>query len=142
MAQVCERCRTNLYLRHAYMWYSRCVCHSCLKDMEAGRKWFEHPFRPALASPRKIPILAGLLALLFGPFGMLYVGMFWKPLVSEILFYAVLITALVTTPEGEVLLVSVAGILGIGHSFLLPGWAMRRAKDINAGECESLDCDS
>lgn len=127
---TCPVCKAEIELEEQERIEGRVSCPSCQKTLI----WRKDPERAqkevATGRPKNVA-LAVILALLFGPLGMLYVGRFWQSLLIA-LAVAILRSAFIYGPGGGSLAVKdldlvIGGTLWIG----LAVWASELAKEIN-----------
>ena len=130
MAKICERCRREVSFRGAFEWQGKTVCRSCLSNLQSGCNWFDQVVKVDAPPVLKSLALAGILAFLFGPVGMLYVGLFWRALLGEVVFWCLIVTGALLIPNLTVFVILVI-ILWIVHVITMPMWAVRRAKELN-----------
>jgi hypothetical protein len=98
--------------------------------LQSGSNWFDPPVKVDQGPRRKNVALAGVLAFLFGIVGMLYVGGFWRGVLGELVFWALLFGLIFLIPNVTVFVILLI-VLWMAHAITMPMCAVRRAKELN-----------
>jgi len=128
MAKYCSRCNKQLTFRDSFVWENQPICKSCLNGLEQGQKW-EEIAEPAPKQVRKSIVIAVLLAVFFGPLGMLYVRQFMRALLVALPSFIGWIILSGVSPNSPITIM-VTVLYAVTQLIILPVWAGIRAKDL------------